>query len=317
MKNEEKAMAERLAAEVEAMLRAERRRKRRSDFFFQLRWALLLLLIAVLASIITVRTLADGGPPEAVLPEPSWTAAPADEPAAEAEPAPAETPAPEPSPEPELVPATITLTSRYAPVTDEEIELMARIVHLESNNQPFEGQQAVAECILNRIWADNFPDTAQEVIYSAGQFTTAEGAARAVPTLENYMAVMAALYGEPVTPLDVVYFNGVPESRYVWRQIGGHVFCYQYPWAYESGQYNDMDREVHTVSATIYNWTVAHPEHGSIEVTAINRFYAVLAAAQDWGISSKLSLHAECEVDRGETVLSAVPELDAEDERDG
>ena len=78
MKNEEKAMAERLAAEVETMLRAERRRKRRSDFFFQLRWALLLLLIAMLASIITVRALADGGTPEAVLPEPSWTAAPAE-----------------------------------------------------------------------------------------------------------------------------------------------------------------------------------------------------------------------------------------------
>ncbi len=194
---------------------------------------------------------------------------------------------------------------------------MARIVHLESNNQPFEGQQAVAECILNRIWADNFPDTAQEVVYSAGQFTTAEGAARAVPTLENYMAVMAALYGEPVTPLDVVYFNGVPESRHVWAQIGDHVFCYQYPWAYASGQYEDTEREVHTVSATIYNWTVTHPEHGSIEVTAVNRYYAVQAAAQDWGISSKLSLHAECEVERGEAVLSAAPELDAEDERDG
>lgn len=190
---------------------------------------------------------------------------------------------------------------------------MARIVHLESNNQPFEGQQAVAECILNRIWADNFPDTAQEVVYSAGQFTTAEGAARAVPTLENYMAVMAALYGEPVTPLDVVYFNGVPESRHVWAQIGGHVFCYQYPWAYKGGQYDNREREVRIVSATIYNWTVTHPEHGSIEVTAINRYYAVQAAAQDWGVSGKLSLYAECNVEQGGPVMTSTPELDAED----
>ena len=26
--------------------------------------------------------------------------------------------------------------------------------------------------------------------------------------------------------------------------------------------------------STIYNWTVTHPEHGTIEVTAINRYYA-------------------------------------------
>ena len=306
---EDENMQAYIAEQVSEILN-ERPRRKKAPARRALGGAALALLITILTVVVAVRALAacDEPPAGTALPAATWTSVQISVP---------ETPEPTAEPEPELVPVTVTLTSRYAPVTDEEIELMARIVHLESNNQPFEGQQAVAECILNRIWADNFPDTAQEVVYSAGQFTTAEGAARAVPTLENYMAVMAALYGEPVTPLDVVYFNGVPESRHVWAQIGDHVFCYQYPWAYESGQYEDTEREVHTVSATIYNWTVTHPEHGSIEVTAVNRYYAVQAAAQDWGISSKLSLHAECEVERGEAVLSAAPELDAEDERDG
>ncbi len=306
---EDENMQAYIAEQVSEILN-ERPRRKKAPARRALGGAALALLITILTVVVAVRALAacDEPPAGAALPAATWTSVQISAP---------ETPEPTAEPEPELVPVTVTLTSRYAPVTDEEIELMARIVHLESNNQPFEGQQAVAECILNRIWADNFPDTAQEVVYSAGQFTTAEGAARAVPTLENYMAVMAALYGEPVTPLDVVYFNGVPESRHVWAQIGDHVFCYQYPWAYASGQYEDTEREVHTVSATIYNWTVTHPEHGSIEVTAVNRYYAVQAAAQDWGISSKLSLHAECEVERGEAVLSAAPELDAEDERDG
>lgn len=306
---EDENMQAYIAEQVSEILN-ERPRRKKAPARRALGGAALALLITILTVVVAVRALAacDEPPAGTALPAATWTSVQISVP---------ETPEPTAEPEPELVPVTVTLTSRYAPVTDEEIELMARIVHLESNNQPFEGQQAVAECILNRIWADNFPDTAQEVVYSAGQFTTAEGAARAVPTLENYMAVMAALYGEPVTPLDVVYFNGVPESRHIWAQIGDHVFCYQYPWAYESGQYEDTEREVHTVSATIYNWTVTHPEHGSIEVTAVNRYYAVQAAAQDWGISSKLSLHAECEVERGEAVLSAAPELDAEDERDG
>lgn len=306
---EDENMQAYIAEQVSEILN-ERPHRKKAPARRALGGAALALLITILTVVVAVRALAacDEPPAGTALPAATWTSVQISAP---------ETPEPTAEPEPELVPVTVTLTTRYAPVTDEEIELMARIVHLESNNQPFEGQQAVAECILNRIWADNFPDTAQEVVYSAGQFTTAEGAARAVPTLENYMAVMAALYGEPVTPLDVVYFNGVPESRHVWAQIGDHVFCYQYPWAYASGQYEDTEREVHTVSATIYNWTVTHPEHGSIEVTAVNRYYAVQAAAQDWGISSKLSLHAECEVERGEAVLSAAPELDAEDERDG
>lgn len=298
-------MQEYLAEQVNEMINERRRpERRRSPFRRAVEAMLLTALLAGLLALVLIRAFADGEPPAAELPTATWTS-----------PAPVaiETPAPAATPELAPVPATVTLTSRYAPVTEDEIELIARIVHLESNNQAFEGQQAVAECILNRIWADNFPDTAQEVVYSAGQFTTAEGAARAIPTLENYMAVMAALYGEPVTPLDVVYFNGVPESRYVWRQIDDHVFCYQYPWAYESGQYNNRDREVHTVSATIYNWTVTHPEHGTAKVTAVNRYFAVLAAAQDWGISSKLKLHAECDVEQGEPVMTATPELDAED----
>ena len=224
MKNEEKAMAERLAAEVETMLRAERRRKRRSDFFFQLRWALLLLLIAVLASIIAVRALADGGPPETVLPEPSWTAVQADGPGAKAEPAPAATP--EPAGEAELP----RLASRYEPVTAQEFELIARVVYAEANTESLDGQQAVAEVVLNRRAAGNFADSVHDVVYAPGQFSTAPMLESVKPNMRNYTAVWLALYGEAILPLDVVYFSRGAENGNVWGRIGAHVFCYQYVW---------------------------------------------------------------------------------------
>ena len=47
--------------------------------------------------------------------------------------------------------------SRYAPVTEEERELIARIVYLEARGEPTQGQQAVAEVILNRVAAEKFP----------------------------------------------------------------------------------------------------------------------------------------------------------------
>lgn len=135
---------------------------------------------------------------------------------------------PEPPAEPES-------EGRYAPITAEERELIARVVHLEANNQPFEGQQAVAEVILNRRAADNFPDTVEAVIYQENpvQFTVTPSIPYCAPTAENYAAVDAAMYGEPVyESMDVVYYNVVPEC---WANlagvIGDHYFCYQYSWA--------------------------------------------------------------------------------------
>lgn len=63
---------------------------------------------------------------------------------------------------------------RYAPITEEERELIARIVYLEARGEPAEGQQAVAEVILNRVAAENFPDSVADVIFQENpqQFTT-------------------------------------------------------------------------------------------------------------------------------------------------
>ena len=70
-------------------------------------------------------------------------------------------------------------TSRYAEVSQEDCELIAKIVYLEARGEPLEGQQAVAEVILNRVAAGNFPDSVKEVIFQgtdgngAVQFSTA------------------------------------------------------------------------------------------------------------------------------------------------
>lgn len=125
--------------------------------------------------------------------------------------------------------------SRYVPLTDGEVELIARVVYCEANCEPFAGQQAVAEVILNRRAAHNFPDTVEGVVYQAGQFSVVPSLPYTTPNETNYAAVYAAMYGEPVyESMDVVYFNGVPENQYVAGVIGGHYFCYQYPWAMET-----------------------------------------------------------------------------------
>lgn len=121
-------------------------------------------------------------------------------------------------------------------MSQEDCELIAKIVYLEARGEPLEGQQAVAEVILNRVAAGNFPDSVKEVIFQGTdgngpvQFSTAIHLDEAAPTDKQYAAVGQALYGEPILPMDVVFFSTTGENGRTWGAIGGHIFCYQYEW---------------------------------------------------------------------------------------
>lgn len=135
------------------------------------------------------------------------------------------TKAPIPVPAPKIV-------ERYAEITmtEEELRDLAEIIYHEARGESFEGQQAVAEVVFNRVIADNFPDTVHEVIHQKKQFSTARLLGTAEPLQEQYDAINAALYGPTILPADVVFFSRDGENDKVWGSIGGHVFCYQYDW---------------------------------------------------------------------------------------
>lgn len=195
------------------MTRVERLRLRRRRF-----WSRVCLVLGILtaAAVLTAAVLAAGSDARSEKPAQEISTT---------NPAPVLTlaVAEEPQEEPE---------SRYAPISADERELIARVVYLEARVEPAEGQQAVAEVILNRVAAENFPDRIADVIHQENpqQFTTAPYIDKAEPGAEQYAAVDAALYGEPVLPLDVVYFSREPENGNLWGIIGGHSFCYQYNW---------------------------------------------------------------------------------------
>ncbi len=125
-------------------------------------------------------------------------------------------------------PAAPEPTSRYPAITEEERELLAKMVYLEARGESAEGQQAVVEVTMNRVVAENFPNTVREVLYQKGQYATAPHLETAEPTEAQYRAVDAAMEGTPILPLDVVYFSTKGENDNVWGAIGGHIFCYQY-----------------------------------------------------------------------------------------
>ncbi len=126
---------------------------------------------------------------------------------------------------------------RYAGITMTEAERdeLAAIIYLEARGEPAEGQQAVAEVVLNRVIRQDFPDSVHEVLHqgegtAVPQFSTIALLETAEPTQAQYDAIDAALYGPSILPGEVVFFSRTGENDRVWGTIGDHVFCYAYIW---------------------------------------------------------------------------------------
>lgn len=95
---------------------------------------------------------------------------------------------PEPEPEKEIVyiesepeiievekEKIVTVTVEPEPefrLTDEEMELLAGIVHAEAGNQDMIGRRLVADVVLNRMVSPDFPNEISGVIYQQNQFAT-------------------------------------------------------------------------------------------------------------------------------------------------
>lgn len=117
---------------------------------------------------------------------------------------------------------------RYPQVqlTEEEVDLMARLIWVEARGESAEGQQAIAEVILNRLVTEGFPKTIEEIIFEKNQFPSTAFLEDAEPGQAQYDAIQDALTGPYVLPIDVVHFAQYAENEKVWGQIGGHIFCY-------------------------------------------------------------------------------------------
>jgi hypothetical protein len=115
-------------------------------------------------------------------------------------------------------------------LTADEIETLARLVRLEAEGEPFTGQVAVAEVVLNRVVSKVFPNNVYDVVYQtypSVQFTPASSIPYTAATQTQYDAVEAALRGPNILPMDVCYFATSQNGRtQAWGWIGNHCFCY-------------------------------------------------------------------------------------------
>lgn len=123
---------------------------------------------------------------------------------------------------------TETAQKVYGAITlsQEDKDLLARILWAEANSQKLEGQKACVEVVYNRILSSDWPDNLYDVLSQRGQFATWKSRNRVTPTQTQYDAIEAVLEEtETVLPdTTYVYFDrrGVNGKNHV--RIQDHVF---------------------------------------------------------------------------------------------
>ena len=127
---------------------------------------------------------------------------------------------------------TVSTTSRY---TEQELQLMARLVYSEAAGESYQGQVAVAASVLNRVRDSRYPDTVHGVIYHVvnGYYQYSpvlDGRINLTPNATAFAAAREAFSGADPSRGANGFFNPA-KTRNQWvRQqpvtvvIGNHVF---------------------------------------------------------------------------------------------
>lgn len=118
-------------------------------------------------------------------------------------------------------------------LSENDINLLAHLIHAEARGEPFEGKVAVGAVVLNRVESSLFPDTVASVIYQPRQFSpVSDGSINLQPDTESIKAAQAAVAGYDPTNGALFFYNPakVSAGNYIWSRpiqtvIGNHVFA--------------------------------------------------------------------------------------------
>ena len=118
-------------------------------------------------------------------------------------------------------------------MSENDINLIARVVYGESRGEPYEGQVAVAAVILNRLESNQFPNSIYDIVYAPRQFSVVnDNQINLKPNDKAYKAVKDAMAGTDPTNNALYFWNPKTavkskflSSRDIQVQIGNHVFA--------------------------------------------------------------------------------------------
>lgn len=118
--------------------------------------------------------------------------------------------------------------------TQEELKLLACLVHAEAGSQSYEGKLAVANVVLNRVSSPKYGGTIKSVIYQAGQFSVARSGSLS-KQLANY-----SNYSSSSQKLSIKAAKAALEGS---NNIGSRLYFHSYKVAVKKG-YDDKKNSV-------------------------------------------------------------------------
>lgn len=131
---------------------------------------------------------------------------------------------PEPTPEP-VEPTVQPIVNKWGlQLSDEEKDLLARIVWLESRGETDLGELAVIEVVFNRMLLYN--ESLYDVLSKSKQFTSWKKRGRASPENRELYNIEKVLNGETdILDFNTIYFGTSPYNKKLHSKIGRHYFC--------------------------------------------------------------------------------------------
>lgn len=123
-------------------------------------------------------------------------------------------------------------TANNTSYSDEDVQLLAKVISAEARGESYEGQVAVGAVILNRVAHPSFPNSLSGVVYQNGAFSCVNDSNWYAPVADSAKrAAIDAMNGWDPSGGAVYYFNASKtsdkfmHSRPVLKVIGNHKFC--------------------------------------------------------------------------------------------
>lgn len=118
-------------------------------------------------------------------------------------------------------------------LTYDNVLLLGQLVYSEAGDEPYEGQIAVGEVIINRLYSNPNYYSIHDVIFKPGQFSVvSNGTIYNTPSNEAILAAVHAILGEAPTG-GAIYFDDpricsswASKNRPYGPRIGNHQFYY-------------------------------------------------------------------------------------------
>ena len=130
------------------------------------------------------------------------------------------------------VPETTPVEEKW--YTEEELDLLARLIYFEARGECYEGQVAVGAVVINRLKTSGFPNTIHDVIYQKKQFSPVSSSKWNSEITDYgtcYQAAIEALNGEDPTGGALYFYNPrISTSEWIFTRtvikvIGNHNFA--------------------------------------------------------------------------------------------